>query len=64
MSFQIWEHSTWLCAATLSHHRESVWDVRVHDGKLVSCGVDGNVAVVSLNRGEDFPVLLMVRQFE
>ena len=61
-SLQIWEHSTWLCAATLRHHRESVWDVRVHGGKVVTCGVDGNVAVVSLNREEEFPVLMMVTE--
>ena len=62
MPSQIWEHSTWLCAATLRHHRESVWDVRVHGGKVVTCGVDGNVAVVSLNREQEFPVLMMVTE--
>ena len=52
-----------MCEATLSHHRESVWDVRAHGGRLVSCGADGNVAVLSLDRGRDFRLLLMVRDF-
>ena len=32
---QVWRRDNWVCVKTLSLHKDSIWDLRLHNDKVV-----------------------------